>query len=213
LYAPATKNIVHADIAFNRAPNKVADMQLLHGSERARRPNFLGRSTLAGADLQPIAFQSIAGLPQNLFDKAPIHRAELLVESEQNAQITQGVTQNTTVSRVGVRVRKDVFLSPAQSIRLRAQVGYSHGSNASFFDGESDGALRYQPGALGLMGGLTVRRALDGTRGHDRHALYLGGVLLLETRHEIELRWQRSWDAYRYTKDTDLYSLEYTYQF
>ncbi len=147
------------------------------------------------------------------FDKAPIHRAELLVESEQDAQVTQGVTQNTTVSRVGVRVRKDVFLSPAQSIRLRAQVGYSHGSNASFFDGESDGALRYQPGALGLMGGLTVRRALDGTRGHDRHALYLGGVLLLETRHEIELRWQRSWDAYRYTKDTDLYSLEYTYQF
>jgi len=43
--------------------------------------------------------------------------------------------------------------------------------------------------------------------------LYLGGVLLLETHHEIELRWQRSWDAYRYTKDTDLYSLEYTYQF
>jgi hypothetical protein len=147
------------------------------------------------------------------FSKAPIHRAELLIETEQDSLVNQGVSQNASLSRLAIRVRKDVPLSNNQAVRLRAQLGYSHGSNASFFDGESDGALRYQPGALGLMGGLTVRRALDGTRGHDRHALYLGGVLLLESRHEIELRWQRSWDAYRHTKDTDLYSLEYIYQF
>ena len=147
------------------------------------------------------------------FAKAPIHRAELLIETEQNAQDNPSLTQDTTVSRVAIRVRKDVLLSPDQSVRLRAQVGHASGLGSRYFYGESDGALRHQLGALGLISGVTARRALDGTRGHDRHTWYLGGVLLLESHHELELRWQRSWDAYRFTKDTDFYSLEYTYQF
>jgi hypothetical protein len=137
--------------------------------------------------------------------------AELIfqVEREQE-QVSSG---RETRRKGGVRLRKDIYLTPEFAATLRAFVG--HGSNAeeSYSYAYVEPGLRYEFEDIELAVGYRVIRAVDASRGHAVNEIRLGPSFDLSPHDEIEFRWVRGWDALTKHYLSDSWSIEYTRKF
>jgi hypothetical protein len=156
---------------------------------------------------------SITYIPSLVFRDGPINRIDLLVMDEREKALEDGVHETTRVSKLAVRVRKNLHFTENWGMYFRGLLGHQRSSAERFVYGYTDAAIRYEQGFWGFIAGVRVQRSLDGAPGHDRHKFRLGPSFDIGDHHELEFRWTRAWDAHTRVHESDATILEYTYKF
>ncbi len=154
--------------------------------------------------------RSITLTPSLVFANRGIDRIDLLITGEREQEL-DGTTLNA--SNVGVRVKKAFPLTDDWGIYFRALAGHSFTPTDRYTYGYTDAAITYELEALGFMVGLRVQRTLDGSQAHNINKIRLGPSIDLGQHHEVELRWERAWNARTQARDSDSANIEYTYKF
>lgn len=154
--------------------------------------------------------RSITLTPSLVFANRGIDRIDLLITGEREREL-DGTTLNA--SNLGVRVKKAFPLTDDWGIYFRALAGHSFTPNDRYTYGYTDAAITYEQDAIGFMVGLRVQRTLDGSQAHNVNKIRLGPSIDLGQHHEVELRWERAWNARTQARDSDSANIEYTYKF
>jgi hypothetical protein len=156
------------------------------------------------------ANRSITLTPSLVFANRGIDRIELLITGEREREL-DGTTLNA--SNLGVRVKKAFPLTDDWGIYFRALAGHSFTPTDRYTYGYTDAAITYEQDAIGFVVGLRVHRTLDGSQAHNVNKIRLGPSIELSQHHEVELRWERAWNARTQARDSDSANIEYTYKF
>ena len=154
--------------------------------------------------------RSITLTPSLVFANRGIDRIDLLITGEREREL-DGTTLNA--SNLGVRVKKAFPLTDDWGIYFRALAGHSFTPTDRYTYGYTDAAITYEQDAIGFMVGLRVQRTLDGSQAHNVNKIRLGPSIDLGQHHEVELRWERAWNARTQARDSDSANIEYTYKF
>lgn len=154
---------------------------------------------------------SITYIPSLSFPDGPVNRIDLLIMDERDKAIPSGPTEHIT--KLAVRVRKNIRFGGDWGMYVRALVGRASEPGDAYIYGYTDAAMRYEHDFFGLIAGVRVQRALDGTAGHDRNKFRIGPSFDIGEHHELEFRWVRAWDAHTHARESDATILEYTYKF
>ena len=154
--------------------------------------------------------RSITLTPSLVFPKGAVDRIDMLITGEREQEV-DGSTMHA--SNVGIRVKKAIPLHDEWGMYFRALVGHSFTPTDRYTYGYTDAAITYEQDALGFMVGLRVQRTLDGNQAHNINKIRLGPSIDLGQHHEVELRWERAWNARTQARDSDSANIEYTYKF
>jgi len=154
--------------------------------------------------------RSITLTPSLVFANRGIDRIDLLITGEREQEL-DGTTLNA--SNLGIRVKKSFPLVADWGLYFRALAGHSFTPTDRYTYGYTDAAITYEQDAIGFMVGLRVQRTLDGSQAHNVNKIRLGPSIDLGQHHEVELRWERAWNARTQARDSDSANIEYTYKF
>jgi hypothetical protein len=153
---------------------------------------------------------SITLTPSLVFANRGIDRIDLLITGEREKD-ADGSTAHA--SSLGIRVKKAMALHDEWGMYVRALVGQSFKSDDHHLYGYTDAALTYEQEPFGFMAGVRVQRNLDGGDSHNVNKIRLGPSWDLGQHHELELRWERAWNARSNARESDSANIEYTYKF
>ena len=156
---------------------------------------------------------SITYIPSLVFPNGPINRFDLLLMDEREQETSDGVVAKTNITKVALRVRKNIHFTEDWGMYVRALVGHANTSSERYVYGYTDAALRYEHDFFGFIAGVRVQRSLDGTPGHDLNKFRLGPSFDIGEHHELEFRCVRAWDAHTHARESDATIVEYTYKF
>ena len=154
--------------------------------------------------------RSITLTPSLVFPKGAVDRIDMLITGEREQEL-DGSTMHA--SNVGIRVKKAFPLSDDWGMYFRALAGHSFTATDRYTYGYTDAAITWEQDALGFMVGLRVQRTLDGSQAHNINKIRVGPSIELGQHHEVELRWERAWNARTQARDSDSANIEYTYKF
>jgi len=157
--------------------------------------------------------QSITYIPSLNFSNGPINRVDLLIMDEQEKEMVNGVVARQNITKLALRVRKNIHFTEDWGMYFRALLGHANTSTERFTYGYTDAAFRYEHDFFGFITGVRVQRTLDGTPGHALNKFRLGPSFDIGEHHELEFRWVRAWNADTHARESDATIVEYTYKF
>ena len=158
-------------------------------------------------------FDSVTIAPGLRFTNGAVNRIDLLIQAERDTDSSSGTDTFTKYNGLALRIRKDVVLVDKLDMYFTGLAGRTQGNDTHFWYGYSEAGFVARHSGLNFLLGARVHRSLDGNADQDFNQLLIGPGLELGDKHELELRWLRSWRADGNAFDSDAVKLEYIYKF